>query len=201
MFSKHHRTVFFVPLIMTALLLLAGCVTTGGAGPRQNPVLPSDDNAAALRPGDNLVVMLQGIPDPSSNQLQIDDQGLISLPFIGAMKASGETAAVLAQNIRERYLARKIYTNVDVSVAATERYVWVGGEVARPGRVTWSPELTFSKAVQAAGGFAMYAKETRVTLTRNGVSHTIDAKLAEKNPAEDPRLLPGDQISVPKSAF
>ncbi len=190
--------------IIAAAAVLAGCgATTAGmpAGQRHNPVLPDEGNVAVFRPGDNLVVTLQGIPDPSSNQLQIDDQGLISLPYIGALKASGETAAVLAQQIREKYISKKIYTAVDVSVTATERYVYVGGEVARPGRVVWAPDLTVTKAVQAAGGFAIYARQAKVSLARNGRSYVIDAALAERNPAEDPRLLPGDLLNVPKSAF
>ena len=199
--QNHHRLFWEQLAIIAMMVALAGCGATLGGGQRHNPVLPGEGNVATLRPGDNLVVMLQGIPDPSSNQLQIDDQGLISLPFIGAFKASGETAAVLARQIRENYLAKKIYTTVDVSVTATERYVYVGGEVARPGRVVWAPDLTVTKAVQSAGGFAIYAKQTRVTLARDGQSYVIDAMLAEKNPAEDPRLLPGDRLTVPKSAF
>lgn len=208
--KKTFRFCVQISLVAT-LVALAGCATTGGSnnsnddgaasGTRHNPVLPDAGNTAVLRPGDNLVIMLQGIPDPSSNQLQIDDQGLISLPYIGALKASGETAAMLAQKVRETYVAKKIYTTVDVSVTATERYVYVGGEVARPGRVVWAPDLTVTKAVQAAGGFAIYAKQTRVTLVRNGKPYMIDVSLAEKSPAEDPRLMPGDSLNVPKSAF
>jgi polysaccharide export outer membrane protein len=191
--------------VLAAVFALAGCETpadaTAAGGQRHNPVLPDADNVAVLRPGDNLVVSLQGIPDPSSNQLQIDDQGLISLPYIGAVKASGETAAMLARRIREDYVAKKIYNTVDVSVTATERYVYVGGEVMRPGRVVWAPDLTVTKAVQSAGGYAIYAKQTRVSLARGGKSYAIDATLAEKDPAEDPRMLPGDLLNVPKSAF
>jgi len=189
-------------LAAALLLAVAGCGT--GASPdsaRHNPVPPNADNAASLRPGDNLVIVLQGIPDPSSNQVQIDDKGLISLPFIGAQKAAGQTTAVFAQQIRDTYIAKKIYTQVDVSVTVTERYVYVGGEVVRPGRVVWAPDLTVSKAVQAAGGFAIYARASRVTLVRDGVSYLIDVSLAQKTPAEDPRLLPGDYLSVPKTAF
>lgn len=196
---RHSFASFFV---FAAFLALAGCKTPPGAdGQRRNPVLPDSGNVAVLRPGDNLVVALQGIPDPSSNQLQIDDQGLISLPYVGTITASGETAAVLAQKIREQYVSKKIYNAVDVSVTATERYVYVGGEVVRPGRVVWAPDLTVTKAVQAAGGYAIYAKQTRVSLARGDKSYTIDAELAERTPAEDPRMLPGDSLHVPKSAF
>ena len=48
----------------------------------------------------------------------------------------------------------------------TERYVYVGGEVSRPGRVVWSPDLSLTKAIQTAGGFSIYAKKTGVFLNR-----------------------------------
>ena len=190
-------------LAAALLLAVAGCGTgaSSGAVARRNPVLPNAGDAAALRPGDNLVIVLQGIPDPSSNQVQIDDRGLISLPFIGAQKAAGQTTALFAQQIRDTYIAKKIYTQVDVAVTVTERYVYVGGEVVRPGRVVWAPDLTVSKAVQAASGFGIYARPSQVTLVRDGVSYLIDVTLAQKNPAEDPRMLPGDSLNVPKSAF
>ncbi len=189
-----------------ALTLLAACCVFSGCetGPNNtagNLKLPDSASIASLRAGDSLVVTLQGVPDPSSNPVQIDDQGLVTLPFIGAVSATGTTTATLAQRIRETYLAKKIYTTVDVSVAVTERYVYVGGEVIRPGRIIWTPDLTVTKAIQSAGGFTLYAKENRLSLVRDRVAHPINATLAEKNPAEDPRLMPGDSIQVPKSAF
>ena len=191
------------PALAVALLLAtAGCPTVAPTGATaKNPVLPNAGDAALLRPGDNLVVVLQGIPDPSSNHVQIDDKGLISLPYIGAQKAAGESTALFAQKISDTYIAKKIYTRVDVSVTVTERYVYIGGEVMRPGRVVWAPDLTVSKAVQAAGGFAIYARPGQVSLVRDGTQYVIDVTLAQKKPAEDPRLLPGDYLNVPKTPF
>jgi polysaccharide export outer membrane protein len=192
-------------LLLLALTLFAACAFSGCETPAPhnagNLKLPEGESIASLRAGDSLVVTLQGVPDPSSNAVQIDDQGLVTLPFIGPVSAAGTTTATLAQRIRETYLAKKIYTTVDVSVAVTERYVYVGGEVVRPGRIIWTPDLTVTKAVQSAGGFTLYAKENRLSLVRDRVSHPINATLAQKNPAEDPRLMPGDSIQVPKSAF
>ena len=71
----------------------------------------------------------------------------------------------------------------------------------RPGRIVWSPDLTLSKAVQSAGGFTLYAKESRVTLTRDRQAHDFDVKLAQRRPEQDPLLFPGDSIQVPRSAF
>ncbi|MDR0901284.1 MAG: polysaccharide export protein [Opitutaceae bacterium] len=181
-------------------LMLAGCQSTS-VEQGQNPRLPASGSTASLRAGDTLVITLQGVPDPSSNQVQIDDQGLISLPYIGVVKSSGMTTANLSQQIRDTYVSKKIYTAVDVSVSVTERYVYVGGEVGRPGRVIWTSDLTVAKAVQAAGGFSLYARERGVNLVRDGQSYLIDAQLALRKPSEDPLLMPGDALQVPKSAF
>jgi polysaccharide biosynthesis/export protein VpsN len=190
----------FVTLVALTLTLFSGC-NTPTAATATNPKPPESSASIGLRPGDSLVVALQGVPDPSSNNVQIDERGLITLPFIGAVEASGVTTAGLSQRIRETYLSKKIYTSVDVSVTVTERYVYVGGEVVRPGRIVWTPDLTVAKAIQAAGGFTLYAKEGRVSLVRDQQAYPINVPLAQKNPAEDPRLLPGDAIQVPKSAF
>lgn len=178
---------------------LSGCATTGNAG--ANPHVPVPVTTAQLRPGDSLNIALQGVPDPSINTVQIDEQGLVTLPFIGSVPAAGASTAELSQRIRETYIAKKIYNTVDVSVSVTERFVYVGGEVQRPGRIVWTPDLTVAKAIQSAGGFSLYAKETAVNLIRDKNAYTIDVKLAQKNPAEDPRLVPGDSLQVPRSPF
>jgi polysaccharide biosynthesis/export protein VpsN len=179
--------------------LIVGCATGGTTA--ANPQIPVPTTTAQLRPGDSLNIALQGVPDPSINTVQIDEQGLISLPFIGTLMASGSSTAELSQRIRETYIAKKIYTTVDVSVSVTERFVYVGGEVQRPGRIVWTPDLTVAKAIQSAGGFSLYAKETAVSLIRDKSAYTIDVKLAQKNPGQDPRLVPGDSLQVPRSPF
>lgn len=185
-------------ILLSALLF--GCSNSIPTTAR-NPQMPEASSVANLRSGDNLVITLQGVPDPTANTVQIDEQGLVTLPFIGSLPAAGTTTAGLSQRIRETYLQKKIYTNVDVSVTVTERYVYVGGEVVRPGRIVWTPDLTVTKAVQAAGGFTLYAKETKLSLVRDRVAYSVNGHLAQNAPAEDPRLMPGDAIQVPKSAF
>lgn len=183
------------------LLVLTGCETTGGGRTTGNPRIPEAASAALLRPGDSLGISLQGIPDPSMHNVQIDEQGLISLPYIGGVQASGFTAADVSTRIRQAYIQGNFYRAIDVSVSVTERYVYVGGEVQRPGRIVWTPDLTMTKAVQAAGGFTLYAKETAVNVVRDQASYILDARLAQRSPGEDPRLLPGDSIQVDRSAF
>ncbi|MFY9923843.1 MAG: polysaccharide biosynthesis/export family protein [Opitutaceae bacterium] len=184
---------------MALMGILAGCAGVEPTG--HNPVIPSAASASQLRQGDSLTVAIIGVPDPSTNSVQIDDQGIISLPYIGTIRASGETAGGLTQRIRDAYVTKKIYTSVDISVSVTERYVYVGGEVEKPGRIIWTPDLTATKAVQAAGGFTLYAREDKVGIVRNQVLYQVDIKLAQRNPSQDPKLEPGDSIDVSRTAF
>jgi len=178
--------------------LLAGCASAGAGS---NPRVPESSSSALLRPGDTLTISLQGIPDPSQHSVQIDDQGLINLPYIGNVTASGLASAELSQRIRQAYITRNYYTTIDVSVTVTERYIYVGGEVARPGRIVWTPDLTLTKAIQSAGGFTLYARETRVALVRERSAYEIDAQLALRHPEQDTHLVPGDSVQVPRSPF
>ncbi|WED66083.1 polysaccharide biosynthesis/export family protein [Synoicihabitans lomoniglobus] len=185
----------------SVVLALTGCETTSVTGGATNPKIPEASSSALLRPGDSLGIALQGIPDPSAHNVQIDDQGLISLPFVGGVQAAGLTASDLSAQIRQTYVAQNFYRTIDVSVTVTERFVYVGGEVQRPGRIVWTPDLTMTKAIQAAGGFTLYARESAINVVREQAAYTLDARLAQRSPAEDPRLLPGDSIQVDRSAF
>lgn len=188
-------------LLSWLLVALAGCATTGVSPAARNPRVAASAAASQLRPGDSITVTLSGIPDPSTHAVQLDEQGQISLPYLGTLTAGGLSAGELSQAIRQAYLERRFYTEISVSATVTERYVYIGGEVQRPGRIPWSPDLTLAKAIQAAGGFTLYAKETRIALSRDRQTYDFDVRLAQRQPDEDPLLFPGDSIQVPRSAF
>jgi polysaccharide export outer membrane protein len=187
------------PLIAAWLVFLTACSTDEISG--INPTIHAANTAAQLRAGDSLTVSVQSVPEPNINSVQIDGEGFISLPYIGTVVAAGATTGELAHRIRQTYIDGDIYRALDVSVTVTERYVYVGGEVTRPGRILWTPHLTLTKAIQSAGGFTLYAKESRVTLARDQDAYDINVTLAQKNPAQDVLLMPGDSIQVPRSPF
>lgn len=190
-----------LPAALALVLLCAGCTTDKTSGAATNPRIAAPTMAAQLRPGDTMTISLLGIPEPITSAVQIDEQGTIRLQYIGAVNAAGLTASELSQSIRDAYITKNFYTALDVSVNVTERYIYIGGEVQRPGRIPWSPDLTLAKAVQSAGGFSLYAKESKVTLTRDRQAYEFDVMLAQRQPNEDPLLFPGDSIQVPRSAF
>ena len=87
-------------VLITASLFWAGCETTSTGPTAQNPRLPEGASAAQLRPGDTLGISLQGIPDPSQHNVQIDDSGLITLPYIGGIEVVGLTTSQLSRGSR-----------------------------------------------------------------------------------------------------
>ena len=96
-----------VLIALTSTILGTGCESTGSSGPAAtNPRLPDVASAALLRPGDSLGISLQGIPDPSQHEVQIDDEGTLSLPFIGGLHAAGLTSSELSALIRRTYVER-----------------------------------------------------------------------------------------------
>ncbi len=183
------------------LLFLAGCGSPTGSAPSDttNPQIPEPAQGAVFRPFDSLSIALQGVMDPGVSNVTIDEQGNIPLPNIGSIHAAGLGPSELQQRIADTYKEKKIYTTLSVAVGVTERYVYVGGEVMRPGRIPWSSDLTVAKAIQAAGGFSLYAKETAVTVVRDNVKYEIDVKLAQRQPEQDRRVFPGDSIQVQRS--
>jgi len=197
--------VFLRSLIALNAILLSlafsGCETSSATlSTKENP-RPPVGNVSHLRAGDTIIVTLQSIPDAAQFQFQIDDQGDIRLRYIGNLKAAGKSPSILAEEITTSYIEGDIYRSIDVSVDLTERLVYVGGEVKRPGPIQWSPDMTLSKAITAAGGFTLYAKESGVLLSREKQSYVLSVSLAKDKPSEDITILPGDSLNVPRSAF
>jgi len=191
----------FLPFVLIALLggILSGCGSEAPGGGAPSAIPPP--SSLGLRIGDVVAVSLTGIPEPLQVTLAIDDQGNITLPYIGAVRASGKTESGIANEVREAYISKRIYNRVDVSISAAQRFVYVGGQVNRPGRILWSPDLTMSKAVQDAGGFTIYSGRSRVTLNRDNRSYQVDVERSLREPQMDVKVYPGDNINVPRARF
>jgi polysaccharide biosynthesis/export protein VpsN len=202
--SPQSLATVFAILVAVASALLTGCGTTDSV-----PTTASAGAAGALgtetrlRNGDQLQVHM----DTSANQPQapidteIDENGEISLPLIGRIKAEGLTTSELAERIQANYVPR-YYVRCAVTVLATVRFFYVGGEVRAPSRYNWSQDITLLKAINTAGGFTEYANRRKVEVARGGQKPmTFDCEDLRRHPNRDPAVRPGDLISVPRSVF
>ena len=162
---------------------------------------PSTD---LLRPGDLLVITFSGVSSPlPAHQDRVRDDGKITLPDIGDIQAAGKMRAQLQQDIHDAYVP-KLYKQLTVNVNPDVRYFFVGGEVKREGNYPYmGNQLTVLKAINAAGGFDVFAQKKKVQLTRSDGTKPIiiDCVKAQKNTKLDLLIYPDDRIFVPRRNF
>lgn len=180
---------------------LAGA-PSGTTGTTPAEAASSDLTAARFHVGDTVTVDYSGTATPIPENVQtITEDGNITLPYIGPVRALGKTAGELQNDIHDLYVP-KYYVRLTVTVSSPQRVFYVGGEVKQPGRQLYVGETTVTKAIQAASDFTDYANRKRVKLIRhNGEVITVNCVKALQDPTLDPPVYPGDQIQVPRRIF
>src|SRR5258708_22857307 len=83
-------------------------------------------------------------------------------------------------------------------MGAQPRWVNVDGEVKKPQRVAYKPDLTVLASITAAGGFSSSADEHKVRLLRADEVMVIDIKKIRADPSLHIPVEPRDRIEVPK---
>lgn len=155
-----------------------------------------------LRVGDTFQLQLAGMPPEFSQQyalqLTIGESGKVILPQIREVQAAGLTADELARRIEQKLVEQKIFVEpvAVVTVDSRNRLVTIGGAVRAPQTFSWSSEMTLSSAVSQAGGFNDFGRQDKVRLTRNGKAQMFDLRRADRDAAQNPKLLPGDEVAV-----
>lgn len=102
-----------------------------------------------------------------SREVVVRPDGMISMPLVGDIQATGLTANLLAKRIAERlteYLASPI---VFVQVKdVNSYYIYVMGEVAKPGKYSLKSYANVMQGISLAGGFTPYAKKNKIKVLR-----------------------------------
>jgi protein involved in polysaccharide export with SLBB domain len=174
----------------------------GAPTPTASGAPAGDFTAARFHIGDTVTVDYSGTADAIPENVQtITEDGTITLPYIGAIRAVGLTSGELQNEIYTNYVP-KYYVRLTVTVSSPQRVFYVGGEVKQPGRQLYIGETTVTKAIQAAGDFTDYANRKKVLLIRNnGEIIKVNCIKALQDPSLDPPVYPGDQIQVPRRIF
>lgn len=149
---------------------------------------------------------------------EVNANGEILMPLIGAVKCEGLTLVQLQDKIKESYKNYYIEPQVTVGFVYQENSgmkspwgsVLVTGEVAHPGPVnmTATRDLTVTRALMLAGNVTALAKKSGVRVTRRQKDgalkrYTVDIELIGKEGRTDLDLLlkPGDVVWVPESWY
>jgi polysaccharide export outer membrane protein len=166
---------------------LGGCTVSAGddAGDAAAERAASAD---ALRPGERIAVTVDGHPD-LSGPYELDADGRIVLPLLGAVDAYAQTSAGLEDQLVAR-LADGYLRDPRVEVARLQaRPFFILGDVRRPGSYPYRPGMTVADAVAAAGG-RLADGGLAVVVTPAGRER--DARRA----ALDTELSPGDVVAL-----
>ena len=130
--------------------------------------------------------------------VQVDGQGFIFVPYAGRIKAAGQTPEGLRQAI-----TRKLDTQTPDPQVTVQRVAGDGSTVTVSGGVTAQgiypierPTRTLSAMLAAAGGVAIEPAVAQVRVTRGGHTGKIWLQDLYDNPSLDIALRPGDRIIV-----
>ncbi len=177
-------------------------LTGTGTGATSTDATSGDLIAARFHPGDTVTVDFSGTIQPIPENIQtVTENGTITLPYLGAVRAAGLTSGELQNEIHDLYVP-KYYVRLTVTVSSPQRVFYVGGEVKQPGRELYVGQTTVTKAIQSAGDFTDFANQKKVWLIRsNGERIKVNCIKALQDPSLDPPVYPGDQIQVPRRIF
>jgi len=174
------------------------------SAPLAMPVEIKSTRAASvylIKPGDQVVVSLRGIPQEQQIEDQVDEIGKINLPFINEVTAAGKSSSELERVIRQAYIDQQIYKNIMVNVILPSQSYYVRGEVRQPGRFPLASGVTLVQALAAAGGYTEFANAKKIQLLRGNKAEYYDARSFEQHPEKDVAIEAGDVIVVHRSVF
>ncbi|MCI5163927.1 MAG: polysaccharide export protein [Candidatus Electrothrix sp. AX5] len=119
-----------------------------------------------LAPGDVLMISVWG-QDALTKEVTLDPTGNVYYPFIGKIKASGQTIAEVQAEMKEklsRYYKTPELTIIPQNLAGQQYYVL--GEVSKPGNFPITSQLNIISAISSAGGQKNDAGETVLLLRK-----------------------------------
>jgi polysaccharide export outer membrane protein len=149
--------------IAAVLLGVVGCAEKR-VDYKVDPVEPSE---FLLGPEDVLKVTVWKSPD-LSGEVPIRPDGTITMPLIGDVPAAGLTANVLAKRIADRLTEYMSAPIVTVQVKEVNSYfIYVLGEVAKPGKYPLKSYANVMQGISLAGGFAPFANKNKIKVLRN----------------------------------
>ena len=193
-------------LMVLTTILLCGCFagaqnSTDKDTPAKEP-LPQTSASYVIGPDDQLHVSVWREPD-LTNTMPVRADGMISLPLLNDVQAAGLTPMQLAASISEKL--KKYITDPHVTVEVIQmnsQRIYIMGEVAHPGAMNRTPEMTVLQAL-ASAGFTQFAntKGIYVLRTENGKQQKLPVNYKKLVKGDDMQqnyvLKPGDTIVVP----
>ena len=162
-----------------------------------------------IRPGDTLgltiyenvddgLLVPEGAPATALDEIQVDGDGYIFVPYAGRIRAAGNTPEAI-----RRIISEKLGSQTPDPQVLVRRLAGDGATVSVVGGVTASgvypieqPTRTLAAMLAQAGGLAVPQDVARVTVSRGNLQETIWFEDLYAHPRYDIALRNGDRILV-----
>ncbi len=151
--------------------------------PEEYRVGPGDILSIVIWNHPELILPMAGsnVPTTSSsiadvgNGYNVSPDGLIQVPFVGAVKVAGLTEYQIRTMLTRKMAPYVSDPQLTVRIQAYRNgRVYVDGEVRSPGLLTLNDiPMTLPEAINRAGGFTPEADRSSIVLTRNGIATHI----------------------------
>jgi len=157
-------------------------------------ILIADENQKyTLSTGDEIRIQVHRQSDLTL-EIRLDDDGIISYPFLGEIKVKGLSLGEIEEKIRNG-LHPDYIINPDVNVSIIQyRPIFINGQVNRPGAYPFQPGLTVQQAVSLAGGFTERAAQDKIYIIRKPSKNKRRVKKATY-------VQPDDNLIIEESFF
>ncbi len=141
-----------------------------------------------------------GSPLQPQSGFEVDQQGMLDFPYAGKLKVAGLTSSEVHRQLTERLSRYLRQPKLSVRVLAyRSKRVYVDGEVKQPGVQPINDlPMTLTEAINRAGGMNPTADQSRILITREGKSYTVNLPLLVQRGANPSSIMlaNGDVVRV-----
>ena len=198
------KTGNFVILALFVPVLLCQAQDNKLADQAVSPPAANSQSTATYVIGASDVLTVTVWKEPSfSGTLLGRTDGMVSVPLLGDIQASGLTPLQLADQLATRL--KKYIQDPNVSVVISQihsKVIYMLGEVGKKGPIEMTPGMKLLEAISSAGGLTDYANSKKIYILRDEAGKRqnipVHYKQALKgDSALNLALKPGDTIVVP----
>jgi polysaccharide export outer membrane protein len=131
----------------------------------------------------------------------VDQEGSIQFPYVGSVALAGLTESQARDRLAAKLIKSIKRPDITLRVLAyRSKKIYIDGDVKQPGNQAIDDvPMTLLEAVARAGGFLPTADESRIVVSRGGVSYLVNLPLLVKQGVDVSRLMltPNDVVRVP----
>lgn len=212
-----HTRAISVAILSVIMISLTGCFSSDPRDIKAYTMPQKVDVTAKnyiLMPPDEIEVHCVKVPEIDLQRQQIRPDGKVSFESVGELDVAGKTPAQVADDLRIKILELYNLTGnnpIDVRVVAfRSKRIYVLGQVANPGALTYTGRDTVLGALALAGSPTVLAWQDRIQIIRPSSNPNVRPKIFEFNfdraaahgdASKDVLLQEGDIIFVPPTVL